>query len=404
MHRRSVLAGMAAMSLGTGFSWSKPAAANSGLTGYIRTNWSQDPFSFGSYSYFAREAASQDYRELGRPIAGRIFFAGEATHTRYNSTVHAALETGLSAAEDALQAKASSIAVIGAGVSGLTAAKVLADAGTSVTVFEARNRIGGRIWTSDELGIPLDLGASWIHGVTGNPLTELADELALKRLRTTDSYVVRGQNGRKMGFFTTPNSLIEASEVQTAFGVERELIDPAILERDDGYRGHDVIFEDGYSAIFTGAEGGFALELSSALESVDRTDSAVQLGFAGDKVHTCDAVIITVPLGVLKRDIIQFSPPLPKPKQQAIKRIGMGVLDKLYLRFDEVFWDSKTWIVTPREDLPRGQFTQWLNLEPYLGEPIIAAFNGGSAALALADESDERVVEMALETLRGAYF
>ena len=68
------------------------------------------------------------------------------------------------------------VIVIGAGIAGLGAARLLADAGAAVTVLESRTRIGGRIWTSTAWpDLPVDLGASWIHGVEGNPLTALAD-------------------------------------------------------------------------------------------------------------------------------------------------------------------------------------------------------------------------------------
>ena len=216
MRRREVLAGVAAMSLLPKASWAKAAPNSAGLTGYIRTNWSKDPFSYGSYSYVAKGTGPEEYRALAEPIESRVFFAGEAAHQSYNSTVHAAYETGLVAAEQVLETDASEIAVIGAGTSGLTAAKQLADAGHLVTIFEARDRIGGRVWTSDQLGVPLDLGASWIHGVKGNPLTELADELEIERLQTGDSYVVRGQNGRKMSLLSAPNApnaLLEEIEI-----------------------------------------------------------------------------------------------------------------------------------------------------------------------------------------------
>src|SRR6187549_2564199 len=69
------------------------------------------------------------------------------------------------------------IVVIGAGMAGLAAARRLADAGMDVTVVEARDRVGGRTWTDTSLGVPIDLGAAWIHGPEGNPLTKLADEV-----------------------------------------------------------------------------------------------------------------------------------------------------------------------------------------------------------------------------------
>src|SRR5262245_39031993 len=57
------------------------------------------------------------------------------------------------------------VLVIGAGASGLGAARSLADAGRSVIVLEARDRLGGRVWTNRAWrDAPVDLGASWIHG------------------------------------------------------------------------------------------------------------------------------------------------------------------------------------------------------------------------------------------------
>jgi phytoene dehydrogenase-like protein len=61
-------------------------------------------------------------------------------------------------------------------VSGLRAAGLFAAAGFNVTVLEARDRIGGRVHQSSQLGLPIDVGASWIHGTEGNPLVALAEE------------------------------------------------------------------------------------------------------------------------------------------------------------------------------------------------------------------------------------
>ena len=78
------------------------------------------------------------------------------------------------------------ILVIGAGLAGLAAARECQRLGHQVTVLEARDRIGGRINTSKVWpDLPLDLGASWIHGVEGNPLTKLADHIKAKRWLTS---------------------------------------------------------------------------------------------------------------------------------------------------------------------------------------------------------------------------
>src|SRR5260370_39586510 len=66
------------------------------------------------------------------------------------------------------------VIVIGAGIAGLAAARDLSIDGYDVLVLEARNRIGGRIWTSRDLGVTADLGASWVHGFEDNPSSRLA--------------------------------------------------------------------------------------------------------------------------------------------------------------------------------------------------------------------------------------
>lgn len=82
----------------------------------------------------------------------------------------------------------------------------------------------------------------------------------------------------------------------------------------------------------------------------------------------------------------------------------MGLLDKLYLGFDDVFWDrGVTWIMTPDTGLPRGQFNGWFNLAPYTGEPIIMAFNGGPAARAFSGQSDAALVRAGTRALSRAY-
>ncbi|WP_306252858.1 FAD-dependent oxidoreductase [Parvularcula sp. IMCC14364] len=92
---------------------------------------------------------------------------------------------------------------------------------------------------------------------------------------------------------------------------------------------------------------------------------------------------------------------LSEEKVSAIGRMGMGVLDKLYLLFDEVFWDQD--LTTPENDLPRGQFNYWINFHEYLGVPIIAAFNAATPALDLSHESDDELVSRAPTALNAAY-
>src|SRR5688572_7447583 len=146
--------------------------------GWLITRWAADPFALGSYSFLPPGATPADRETLAAPVDGRLFFAGEATSVDFPATVHGAYLSGRRAAAE-VDDKAdtgASVLVLGAGMAGLAAARALADDGYEVTVVEGRDRIGGRIWTDRSLGVPLDLGASWIHQSKGNPITELARE------------------------------------------------------------------------------------------------------------------------------------------------------------------------------------------------------------------------------------
>ena len=75
--------------------------------------------------------------------------------------------------------------VIGAGVSGLTAARLLASEGRRVVVLEARDRVGGRVVTDRRYGFATDLGASWIHGITDSPVAAAAEAFGMPMVEFT---------------------------------------------------------------------------------------------------------------------------------------------------------------------------------------------------------------------------
>ncbi len=294
-------------------------------------------------------------------------------------------------------------------MSGLAAAHALAGQGRTVTVFEARDRIGGRLWTDRSLGVPVDIGASWIHGTEGNPLTKLADHLGLVRVTTEPTEVERGPDGQLVEHKGILAQLKAGGEswkasMEIMAGAEYDQLNLWGYLFEEGYDGAEVLFPGGYVQILDALKGDYEVRLGAAVQRIGLGSACVWVA-SGEVVGAFDAVVVTLPLGVLKRpDVVAFDPPLPKEKQAAIDRLGMGVLDKLCLLFDAPFWDREAmWISTPDNGLPQGQCSVWLNLYKFTGTPALMGFHGASAARRVAEMSDETLLGKALSVLDAAY-
>ena len=345
-------------------------------TAYLRTNWSQDPFALGAYSYVSRRSpgtGESDRAAVEAPIDGRVFFAGEALNPNFHGTVHAAHESGLRAVAAVQAAKRARVAVIGGGMAGLTVAARLTAAGTAVTVFEARDRLGGRIQTDRSLGAPVDLGATWIHGPEGNPLTALADQSKMPRRETDDTIIVRGDGGRELGWLGAPSWLEEIFQ-WTPTGAKRSDINAAYLSEvfpryGLGYSGPDLLLPEGYDKILQSLAGDYRVRMSSPVARVESSSSGVKLTLRAGQTEAFDAVIVTVPVGVLKAGAIAFDPPLPAAKQSAIERMGHGDggLGQALPAFRQSLLGRRDHNPHPRERPSPGAFQLLGQLSPLLG-------------------------------------
>lgn len=117
----------------------------------------------------------------------------------------------------------------------------------------------------------------------------------------------------------------------------------------------------------------------------------VEVTCANGRTFEGDAVLVTVPLGVLKRDVIAFEPPLPERKRRAIADMGFGVLNKVILLFPEVFWDTDHdtfGYVTAGDAQRRGRYFLFYNYAGVSGGAVLVALVAGQAALEFEDVSD----------------
>lgn len=338
------------------------------------------------------------------------------------------------------------VLVLGAGMAGLGAARVLHDAGVRVTVIEARDRIGGRTHTSHLWpDLPVDMGASWIHGTKGNPMTALAREVGLK-LTATDykRSVTYDTDGREVPFLRPAKralalvekardrvddaeadmslqAAVEASKAwQRLSPDDRRVARLAINTRieheysgdwgrlsawyfDQGkdFPGDEAVVTPGFGPIVTHLARGLDLRLGEPVTAIAPTRTGVEVT-TGRGVHRADHAILTLPLGVLQSGGIRFAEPLAARRQRAIDGLGMGLLNKCVLRFDRAFWPAeKDWIdfLGPVETL----WADWTNYLPATGQPVLVGFNAARMADEIEGLNDAETAASALATLRAMF-
>ncbi|CAE7388570.1 PAO4 [Symbiodinium microadriaticum] len=334
------------------------------------------------------------------------------------------------------------VAIIGAGIAGLAAARQLAGNGLRVTVLEARNRIGGRLWTDRSLGVPLDLGASWIHGTRGNPITTLARDLAqplfewdyedaeivdltghqgrlesslykleeaLKDLASLSAGRADGQSVRDaVAQLSKDRRFAQLSDVEVdallVFLVEQEYATDsgalALSALDEGgaFGGEDAILPRGYDRLAHGLAKGLDVRTASPVETVAYSPTGVSLQLRGQTVEA-DYVLVTVPLGVLKAGDLAFSPPLPDRKRKAIDALGMGLLNKVYLTFAEPIPGLDVLNLIRVSDRPQA-FPFWVNLTEPTGVPVLGVLNAGAFARELEHLSPGERLDAAQDALK----
>ncbi|KJZ79042.1 hypothetical protein HIM_01815 [Hirsutella minnesotensis 3608] len=129
-----------------------------------------------------------------------------------------------------------------------------------------------------------------------------------------------------------------------------------------------------------------------------------------------DYVVCTIPLGVLKQGSVAFDPPLPPWKTGVIDRLGFGVLNKVVLVYDRIFWDQDRHIFGVLRDAPnrhstmqkdyganRGRFFQWFNVSNTTGLPCLIALMAGDAGFETEHSSNDHLIAEATEILRSVF-
>jgi len=346
--------------------------------------------------------------------------------------------------------------VVGAGISGLTTARLLTQRGQRVLVLEARERIGGRVSSEREGGVTTDVGASWIHGIVDNSVYDAARAFGMRMHEfTVGSYQAGSRpiayycpDGERLDdaardafvndiaeFDRRLEKTIAASETGDSYGdvVERTLdaldwdreraarvreymqhrteeqygayiteLDAHGLD-DDAFEGDEVVFPDGFGELATHLADGLDIRLDHEVTRVEwQTSPGTVTVTSRHGRFVADRAIVTVPVGVLRSDDFTFSPPLPDTHLAALAGLRMNAFEKVFVSFDAKFWDDDVYAIR-RQGPAAAWWHSWYDLTGLHGEPTLLTFAAGPAAQETRSWSDDDITESVLNGLREIY-
>lgn len=342
---------------------------------------------------------------------------------------------------ESLEPNGKKVIVIGAGISGLAAANNLKNKGFEVVVLEAQSKPGGRILTDRTLGFPFDMGASWIHGPSGNPLTKIANSAGATSFLTDDNSVeVFDINGTSYNdsiidkiesqYYNALKTVIKSGRMNESFkdvfvklypdnlndrlwkfmlssylefdiGGDISRISSKYFDDDEVFGGRDQIITNGFDKITNFLSQGLDIRLNSKVTEVDYIESTLKVKTNGI-YQEADFVLVTIPLGVLKSNSITFNPALPEKKLEAISSTEMGVVNKFVMIWHSAFWDVNLQYIgyTPET---KGKFNYFLNIKKFSNINGLMAFTYGDFAEQTENMSDGEVKSLIMENLKSIY-
>jgi monoamine oxidase len=270
------------------------------------------------------------------------------------------------------------VLVLGAGAAGLACGSALRRAGRRVLVLEARERVGGRVWTDRRFAShPVEFGAEFVHGERASTWPAIdATRLATREWRKRDDSLVHAEPGgpldgwfdmarlraadaafdrtRTMALGDVPALASESLDaylerigfdarqrryVRRSFanacgdGPERlcaRAVAAGLADDRDGERDFRVL--DGYDRLFDGVSEGLELRRGSEVRRVTTGPGGVRVALADGATVDARLAVVTLPVGVLHSGDVVFEPGLERLKGDALRGLAMGPVIKLVYR------------------------------------------------------------------------
>ena len=352
------------------------------------------------------------------------------------------------------------VLILGGGISGIAAAKTLSDHGIKdFIILEGTDRIGGRMRKMEFHNTTIELGANWIQGVKGNPIENLALKCGLKGNLEERSFVIRNESGfnttmkGKMDVLkhdedivdeirserrklkqedisvrvglrlanwlpVTPEEMVtEYFEYDFEYAVPPKYVSIRTWIADNGsihsVGGKQFFVTDsrGYVHIVNCLAGMFLepsdsrLLLNTTVTEVKYNENGVYVSTASGDVFSAKYALVTFSIGVLKSDLVQFTPQLPPWKLEAIFKLNMVIYTKIFLKFPKKFWDDDEYILYASKR--RGYYSMMQNLEADSrlpkGTNTLLVTVTGEESIRLEYLSNDKTQKEIMEVLKNMY-
>ncbi|GAB4832521.1 polyamine oxidase1, flavin-containing amine oxidoreductase [Ancistrocladus abbreviatus] len=347
--------------------------------------------------------------------------------------------------------KRCSVIIVGAGVSGISAAKELAENGLEdLLILEASDRIGGRIRKEDFGGVSVELGAGWVVGVGGkvsNPVWELASQSGLRTVFSdysnarfniydrfgkifpsvlaADSYKkavesaiqrLTNEDQNVDESATTPKTPIELAIDFILHDFEMAEAQPISTYTEYGEREFLVADHRGYEHLLYKMAETFLLtsdgkilddrlKLNKVVREIQNSTDGIMVTTEDGCHYEANYLILSASIGVLQSDLISFQPPLPRWKTEAIEKCDVIVYTKIFLKFPCKFWPcgpGKEFFIYAHER--RGYYTFWQHMEnAYPGSNILVVTVTNGESKRVEAQSDQETLNEAMQVLRDMF-
>ncbi len=294
------------------------------------------------------------------------------------------------------------LAIVGAGAAGISAAREARQRGVTCSILEASDRVGGRACTLDWEGNALDLGATWLHSASRNPLAPLAEQLGFDIDRAPAPWRNQYKNlGYSEAEQTQSWAAMEAFTDRLRRGVPNDRASEALepggewngfLEALNGYLNGTSLektsaadfmaywdssgnsnwrLPKGYGALVTALARGLDVRTGCAVTEVAWSGAGVRLT-TDQGTMEAKRVIIAVPTNVLASSAIAFSPKFDD-RLDAAAQLPLGRVEKLFLALAD---PESAPMDAHLVGNPRSAETGSYMLRP-MGIPVIESFFGG---------------------------